>query len=62
MPPAKGNAPVIEKGWVFTHALYISLSAIHAQDANGISLHLTKEELQDEQWQVPPGGRPAGGL
>jgi hypothetical protein len=36
--------------------LYLPLSALHAQDANGIYLNLSKEELQDEQWKIPPGG------
>lgn len=56
LPPTPGNSLVMEKGWVFTHMLYIPLSAIHAHDVNGIYLNLTKEELQDEQWKIPPGG------
>jgi hypothetical protein len=55
-PPLQGNYLVVEQGWLFTHTLYIPHAAIHAQDANGIYLNLTKEELQDEQWKVPPGG------
>ena len=55
-PALQGNYLVVEQGWLFTRALYLPLAAIHAQDANGISLHLTKEELQDEQWKIPPGG------
>ena len=46
----------MKKGWLFTYELYIPLATIHAQDANGIYLNLTKDELQDEQWKVPPGG------
>lgn len=56
VPPMQGNYLVVEKGWLFTHTLYIPHAAIHAQDANGIYLNLTKEELQDERWKIPPGG------
>ena len=56
VPETQGNYLVVEKGWLFTHNLYIPLTAIHAQDANGIYLNLTKAELRDEQWKVPPGG------
>lgn len=52
----QGNYLVVQKGWLFTYELYIPLSAIHAQDGNGIYLNLTKEELQDDQWKIPPGG------
>lgn len=55
-PPLQGNYLIVQQGWFFTHALYLPLAAIHAQDANGIYLNLTKEELQDEQWKIPPGG------
>ena len=55
-PALQGNYLVVEQGWLFTRTLYIPLPALHAQDANGIYLHLTKEELQDEQWKIPPGG------
>jgi hypothetical protein len=56
LPTTQGNYLVMKKGWLFTYELYIPLSAIHAQDANGIYLNLSKDELQDEQWKVPPGG------
>jgi hypothetical protein len=55
-PPVQGNCLVVKQGWLFTHELYLPLSALHAQDANGIYLNLSKEELQDEQWKIPPGG------
>jgi hypothetical protein len=51
-----GNYLVVQKGWLFTSELYIPLAAIHARDANGIYLNLTKDELNDDQWKVPPGG------
>jgi hypothetical protein len=52
----RGNYLVVQKGWLFTYELYIPVSEIHAQDANGIYLNLTKEQLQEDQWKVPPGG------
>jgi hypothetical protein len=56
VPPMQGTCLIVEQGRLFTHTLYIPHAAIHAQDANGIYLNLTKEELQDEQWKTPPGG------
>ncbi|HEY7122803.1 MAG TPA: DUF2171 domain-containing protein [Ktedonobacterales bacterium] len=56
LPTMQGNHLVVEKGWLFTHEIYIPLTSIRAQDANGIYLNLTKEELKDDQWKVPPGG------
>ncbi len=55
-PETLGNYLVVQKGWLFPDELYIPLNLIHAQDANGIYLNLSKEELQDDQWKVPPGG------
>jgi len=55
-PETQGNYLVVQKGWLFTYQLYIPLTEIHAQDANGIYLNLTKEQLQDDQWKIPPGG------
>lgn len=52
----QGNSLVVQKGWLFTYEIYIPLTAIHAQDANGIYLNLMKEELKDDHWKVPPGG------
>src|SRR6185437_3507315 len=45
---------VVEKGWLFTHRLYLPATAILANDANGISLRLSKEELKQDQWKQPP--------
>jgi len=56
VPETQGNYLVVEKGWLFTYELYIPFTAIHAQDTNGIYLNLTRDELQDDQWKVPPGG------
>ena len=56
LPTMQGNYLVVEKGWLFTHELYIPLTSIRTQDANGIYLTLTKEELKHDQWKVPPGG------
>lgn len=45
---------VVEKGWLFTHQLYIPATAILANDANGITLRLSKEELKDDRWKQAP--------
>ncbi len=55
-PETQGYYLVVQKGWLFTYEVYVPITAIHAQDVNGIYLNLTKDQLQDDQWKVPPGG------
>lgn len=55
-PAVLGNCLVIEKGLLFPSNLYMPFSAVHARDANGVYLNVTKEELKDDQWKNPPGG------
>src|SRR5579875_1486365 len=50
---------VVEKGWLFTHQLYLPITAILARDANGITLRLSKEELKQDQWKQPPEAAPS---
>jgi len=47
---------VMERGIFFKHTLYVPYTAIKAQDENGITLSLLKDDLTNEQWRVPPTG------
>ncbi len=47
---------VVEKGFLFTHELFLPTTAIQARDLNGLTLRLTKDELKDDQWKQPPSG------
>jgi hypothetical protein len=45
---------VIEKGFIFTKDLYIPMATIASQDADGIRLDLTKDEVERRDWSTPP--------
>jgi hypothetical protein len=45
---------VVEKGFLFTHELFLPVTAIAARDANGLTLRLTKDDLKLDQYQQPP--------
>jgi hypothetical protein len=45
---------VIEKGFIFTKDLFIPMSTIASQDADGIRLDLTKDEVEHRDWSTPP--------
>ncbi len=53
--PKQDDYFVMERGIFFKHTLYVPYAAIKAQDANGISLSLSKDDLADDQWKAPPG-------
>lgn len=50
---------VVEKGWLFTHQLYLPATAILAHDADGLTLRLSKEELKQDRWKQPPESAPS---
>jgi len=45
---------VIEKGFIFTKDLYIPMANIASQDADGIRLAMTKDEVEHRDWSNPP--------
>lgn len=45
---------VVKQGWLFTHELYLPVTAIAKQDTMWVGLNLTKEELKDDRWKQPP--------
>jgi hypothetical protein len=47
---------VVEKGFLFTHELFLPVTAIQTRDADGVTLRLTKDELKQDQWKQPPSG------
>lgn len=51
---AQAGCLVIQKGWLFPHELYVPFRFIASQDANGVYLNLSKNELKEDRWQVPP--------
>ena len=45
---------VIEKGFIFTKDLFIPMTTIASQDADGIRLDMTKNEVEHRDWSTPP--------
>jgi hypothetical protein len=45
---------VVEQGWLFTHELFLPPTAIAKRDDLWIGLNLSKEELRQQRWRVPP--------
>jgi len=45
---------VIEKGFIFTKDLFIPTATIASQDADGIRLDMTKDEVENHDWSAPP--------
>jgi hypothetical protein len=45
---------VIEKGFIFTKDLYIPVATIASQDADGVRLSITKDEVENRDWSTPP--------
>jgi hypothetical protein len=44
----------VQKGWLFTKDFYVPLSAVETITGEGLTLHLTKEDLEDERYASPP--------
>ena len=55
-PNTTGDYFVVEKGFIFTHQIFIPMSAVRYQDLNGIYLSLSKDDLKGDQWKEPPTG------
>lgn len=45
---------VMEQGWLFTHELYLPATAIAKRDALWIGLNLSRGQLRQPRWRVPP--------
>jgi hypothetical protein len=55
-PDTTGDYFVVEKGFIFTHQMFIPMSAVRYQDIHGIYLSLSKDDLKGDQWKSPPTG------
>jgi hypothetical protein len=44
----------IQQGWLFTKDFYVGLAEIYKVDQDGITLRLTKDELDDDRFASPP--------
>ena len=56
----EGQYLVVEKGWLFTKDFYIPAGAISQVTEDGIQLNLTKDALDNEQYDSAPVGAVAG--
>ena len=45
---------VIEKGFLFTTDIYVPLSAVASADDDGITLSMTKDEVENNDWSSEP--------
>jgi uncharacterized protein (TIGR02271 family) len=50
----QGSYLVVQKGWLFHKDVYVPLSAIQRNDADGVYLNLYKDDLSDQQYEYPP--------
>jgi hypothetical protein len=44
----------VRKGWLFTKDVYVSLAAVVSVAEDGITLNLSKDELEHERYTTPP--------
>lgn len=56
----QGGYLVLHKGWLFPKDVYVPLNAIGRADADGVYLNMYKDDLKNQNWDMPPnnaGGR-----
>jgi stress response protein YsnF len=51
----EGGYMTLQKGWLFPKDVYVPYSAIQRKTTDGINLNMTKDQLQDQNWDNPPG-------
>jgi hypothetical protein len=51
----------IQRGWLFHKDFYVTMSDVAKVDEHGIVLRLTKQELDDDRYTLPPTGGVAYG-
>ncbi len=54
VPPLQGGQLVIVQGTLFIHVRYLPLQFVRRQDASGVSLTLSKAQVEEERWKTPP--------
>ncbi len=58
----QGGYLVVQKGWLFPKDVYVPLTIIQSNNADGVYLSLSKDDLADQDWEHPPaGGSDVGG-
>jgi hypothetical protein len=45
----------IQQGWLFHKDFYVGMSAVVGADETGVTLRLTKQDLDDDRYGAPPG-------
>lgn len=50
----QGGYLLVQKGWLFHRDVYVPVNAIGSQDTNGVYLNRYKDDLQNQNWDVPP--------
>ncbi|HEY7123530.1 MAG TPA: hypothetical protein VH540_06225 [Ktedonobacterales bacterium] len=45
---------IVEQGWLVSHELFLPATSISRRDTRGVSLNLSKQELRQQRWRVPP--------
>ncbi len=51
----QGGYMTLQKGWLFPKDVYVPVSAIQRKTTDGIYLSMTKDQLQSQNWENPPG-------
>lgn len=51
----QGGYMTLQKGWLFPKDVYVPYSALQRKTTDGIYLNMTKDELQNQNWENPPG-------
>lgn len=49
----------IQKGWLFHKDFYVGTATVVSVDEDGLTVELTKQDLEDDRFSSPPG---AGGV
>lgn len=50
----QSTALIVKKGLLFTKEVYVPLSIITGQDADGVHLSMEKSEIKHQNWDMPP--------
>ena len=45
---------IVKQGWLSSHELFLPATAIARRDTRGIGLNLSKGDLRQPRWRVPP--------
>lgn len=57
----QSTALIVKKGLLFTKEVYVPLSLITGQDADGVHLSMEKSDIKNQNWDMPPIDNPMSG-